>query len=240
MNLGLFRGAVAIGLGFLVMACSPISGDDPISRRLTWFGYVSGERFERACTATSRERYRLVFNAEYTVQVRTYDIVADELGALVQGRVFRGGFLSDQAFPSLTGGLIGKEAALRIDEAELAEFRRAVAASQPFHGDAPVHLRSDSFYWVLLSCVDGVFEARGFTGPASVLERLPIRRFLVSRDPTGVPIRVQRTVPADHVTNYGLAYSPMESESEDRARGAGDGLLFQMRYENRRIRFFGS
>lgn len=232
-NLGRMRGAVLAGL--LMAGCSSVSGDDPISRSLTWFAYVAGHGFEQACRSTPGERYRAVFNAEYTAQVRTYDLVTNEGGAVVRGRVFRGSLRADAAFTSAVEGLVGREATVRLDDAALAEFRRAVAASSPYHGVAPTYLRSDSYYWILLSCVDGDFEARAFTGPAATLEALPIRRFLLAHDPTGVPVRVQRPVFADRLTNFGLAYSHMEAESVDRAQGAGPGALFQFRFENGRI-----
>jgi hypothetical protein len=223
----------------LVGACSgAVSVGDPIARRLSWFDYVTGVDFRRACAASARERYRLVFNADFMVHVRTYDLVADDAGALVTGRVFRGGFSIDRAFPSLLEGFIGQVRQAQLSAGAFADVRRALADSRPYHEDSPVYLRSDSFYWAVLSCVDGQLGAQGFTGPKEALEALPFRPILLANDPTGVPIRVQRTVPADRATDFGAAYSPMESESTDRARGAGSAL-FQFLVENGRIRAVG-
>lgn len=224
----------------LVGACSgSVSVNDPIARRLSWLDYVTGADFRRACAASARERYRLVFNADFMVQVRTYDLVADDAGALVTGRVFRGGFSIDRAFPSLQEGFIGQVGHGQLSAGAFADLRHALADSRTFHEGSSVYLRSDSFYWAVLSCKDGQFWAQGFTGPSEVLEALPFRRLLLANDPTGVPIRVQRTVPADRATDFGAVYSPMQSESTDRARGAGSGALFQFLVENGRIRVAG-
>lgn len=221
-------------------ACSDaVSVGDPIGRRFSWFDYVTGADFQRACAASARERYRLVFNADFMVHVRTYDLAAEDTGASVTGRVFRGGFSIDRAFPSILEGFMGQTGRAVLSAEAFAEFRESLAASRPYHGTSPVYLRSDSFYWAVLSCVDGRVQARGFTGPPDILEALPFRSVLLANDPTGVPIRVQRSVRADHATDYGMAYSPMESESTDRARGAGSGALFQFIAKNGRIRLAG-
>jgi len=235
VNLGWLRALVVVSAILGMAGCSAGLSDDPVSRRLAWFGYVAGDTFRSGCAGSATERYRVVFNAEYTVQVRAYDIVATGDGADLHALVFRGGILSDRAFASVVEGLVGREAETRLGPRVFADFKRSLSESKAFHGDTPVYLRSDSFYWVVLSCVEGRFMARAFTGPRPVLDALPFRGILLDNDPTGVPVRVQRPVEADRITGYGRAYSPMQSEDVDRARGAASGFLFQFRYENGRI-----
>ena len=77
-----------------------------------------------------------------------------------------------------------------------------------------------------------------FAGPKTNLEGLAFRRFLLAHDPTGVPVRVQRAVPADRLTGFGRAYSAMQAETPDRAGGRG-GPLFQFKFEDGRIGILG-
>ncbi len=239
MNLGRSLSLLVVA-ALLATSCTIDAGDGVIGRRLTWFNYVSGVEFRRVCATSPVERYRVVFNGEFTVQVRTYDIAADAEGALVYGRVFRGSIMSDRAFPSAIEGLLGREGQIRLSQEGFAEFRRSLDQSGPYHGAAPVYLRSDSYFWVVLSCVDGAFRARAFTGPRDVLEALPFRDVLLANDPTGVPMRVQRTVEADSATGYGRAYSPMLAENPDRARGGVTNVLFQFLFEDGRFQQVGT
>jgi hypothetical protein len=152
--------------------------------------------------------------------------------------VFRGGFSVDRSFASATEGLIGKAGERSLNGAEFAEFKRAVATAEPFLGAGTAYLRSDSYYWVVLACRNGRVLAQAFTGPSGHLEGLAFRRFLLAHDPTGVPVRVQRRVPADQLTGFGKTYSRMGAETTDRAEGRG-GPLFQFRFEGGQIAILG-
>ena len=234
--MNLVQNVAALGFALVVGACSlPDSG--VVGRQLAWFDYVAGEDMRQSCPQTEMERYRLVFNAEYTKQVRTYDVLQRGDGATLRGHVFRGGLTADEAFPSAIGGFTGKTGSLELNPDEFAAFRTAVAAA-PAQGNGVRYLRADSYFWVVLSCVNGVLNANAFTGPAERMESLPFRRFLLAHDPTGVPVRVQRGVAADRLTGYGSAYSPIETESVDRAFGRG-GAVFQFKYENGAITVLG-
>jgi hypothetical protein len=234
----LIRNVASLGLVLLVGACSlPNSG--VLGRQVNWFDYVTGEDLRQSCPQSTLERYRLVFNAEYTKQVRTYDLLQRGEGATVTGHVFRGGLTADRAFPSAIGGFVGKTGSLELNAAEFKAFQGTVAAASPAPPDEVRYLRSDSYFWVVLMCVNGVLNAHAYTGPADQLEGLPFRRFLLSRDPTGVPVRVQRPVAADRLTGYGRSYSPVEAESMDRASGR-EGASFQFKYESGVITFLGS
>lgn len=238
VNLATPRAApVAIFLAILVSACVA-PNDGLVGGRLTWFGYVSGDDMRRSCAQSTLERYRVVFNAEYTKQVRTYDILQNGKGATLRGKVFRGSLTVDAAFSSAVQGLIGRSGERPLDATAFVAFKRAVATAKPYLADDPVFLRSDSYYWVVLHCDRGRIIARAFTGPAEHLENLAFRRFLLDRDPTGVPVRVQRPVPADIRTGFGRVYSAMEAETVDRAEGRG-GPLFQFRFQDGRIRVLG-
>ena len=48
--------------------------DLPIVRSFHWFGYVGGDDIRQACGKDGRNRLRLVYNAIYDEQVRTYEV----------------------------------------------------------------------------------------------------------------------------------------------------------------------
>jgi hypothetical protein len=238
VNLANFQvSAVAVAVLVLAAACAG-PNDGLVGGRLSWFDYVGGTDMRRSCSRSTSERYRLVFNAEYTKQVRTYDILQNGDGATLRGKVFRGGLSVDASFASAVQGLVGRSGERTLNGPEFADFKRAVAAAEPFLGAEKAYLRSDSYYWVVLECRHGSVLARAFTGPQAHLEELAFRRFLLAHDPTGVPIRVQRPIPADQLSGFGKAYSPMEAETTDRAAGRG-GPLFQFRFEDGRIAILG-
>src|SRR5947209_6032738 len=72
--------ALALGLvlGFSATAAFAQRADRnvdlPIVRSLNWFGFVAGDDIRAACTPGSRDRIRLVYNALWEEQVRTYEI----------------------------------------------------------------------------------------------------------------------------------------------------------------------
>ncbi|MDA0368449.1 MAG: hypothetical protein O3C65_10110 [Proteobacteria bacterium] len=224
-------------LPFVVAACGT-ANDGLLSRQFSWSDYVAGNDIRQSCPATTLDRYRLIFNAEYTKQVRTYDILQRREGATLHGRVFRGSLLADQSFPSALAGLLGRSGSADLNAENLEEFRRSLVDASSAFTEMPNYLRSDSYFWVVLQCASGVMTTWVFTGPADRLERLPFRRFLLSHDPTGIAVRVQRPVGADRTTDFGRLYSQIGSETTERAFGQG-GALFQFKYEDGQISLFG-
>ena len=54
--------------------------DNPVVRRATWFSYLDGTDLRTACGEGASDRFRLVYNARYEQQVRSYEITADGTG----------------------------------------------------------------------------------------------------------------------------------------------------------------
>jgi hypothetical protein len=48
--------------------------DQPIVRSLNWFSYVASDDIRAACRPGGRDRLRLVYNALWEEQVRTYEL----------------------------------------------------------------------------------------------------------------------------------------------------------------------
>jgi hypothetical protein len=95
-----------------------------------------------------------VYNAEYTNQIRTYDILQNSDGASLRGKVFRGGLSVDASFASAVQGLVGSAEELLLSGPEFEGFKRAVAAAEaePFLGAEAAYLVSGSYYRTALEC----------------------------------------------------------------------------------------
>ena len=66
---------------------------NPITRKFQYFSYLGGDDIRRDCVPGAPARYRLVYNANYYEQVRTYDLRrgAPGSGAVLTIQVFGGG-----------------------------------------------------------------------------------------------------------------------------------------------------
>src|SRR5215813_10182543 len=75
---GLPRRLSVMGVIVLLAACSYRGDiDNPVVRKVSWFSYLDGTDIRVACTEGAQDRYRLVYNARYEEQLRSYEVVAD-------------------------------------------------------------------------------------------------------------------------------------------------------------------
>lgn len=177
--------------------------DDPVIRRLSWFSYISGDDIRAACDPASLDRYRLVYNARYQEQLRSYEIVADGAGgAIFVARALGSPTLARLSANDLLAPWRWRRSEARLTAAEFAAFRR-VLAGDGFFAPPPVGLRlySGGFWWVASGCTDGRFQFNAWRyppdrapdgGPAE----LAFPRFLFARDATGVPVNPPRQMAA--------------------------------------------
>jgi hypothetical protein len=184
----------------LATACT-YSGDidDPFVRRLQWFSYVKGEDIEASCAEGTPENYRLVYNADFLEQVRSYEVMADGSGgALLVARAAPGGAsLSNIYLDDLHGSWRWYKSETRLDAASFDELRARLAEDGYLeHRDGLVRLNSRDFYWAVTGCVDGRFEAGAWlNGPQNIVA-LHFPEFLYGRDETGLPVAAPRWVAA--------------------------------------------
>jgi hypothetical protein len=71
--------AAALGLTLAVVSAAwaqrpDRNVDQPIVRSLNWFSYVASDDIRAACRPGARNRLRLVYNALWEEQVRTYEL----------------------------------------------------------------------------------------------------------------------------------------------------------------------
>lgn len=89
--LSLVATVAALGAGLLAGACTYTGkpADNPVERRFTYMSYLAADDLRAVCTAGTPERYRFVYNAEYSRQVRLYEveIEPDGRGAVLEARI---------------------------------------------------------------------------------------------------------------------------------------------------------
>lgn len=190
---------------FLAACASPGPTAGPLARTAGWFDYVGGGDIRAACGRDGAERFRAVYNAVYSEQVRTYDIVQPRAGetSVLIARVFQGTVVLGRD-PDPGIGIVGTRARTFLSGDQTSAIREAFSAAgalQP--GRDRLFLRSDTFYWTVATCTDGRFNFRAFKAPPDELSRLAFAQALFRVDETGAPVRQPRLTPADRRTNFG-------------------------------------
>lgn len=184
--------ALLLGLA----GCAPQGlPDNPVERRLGWFGVLGGDDIRAGCASGAPERYRFVYNAIYGEQVRAYDLTigTDGYGAL-ESTVLAGGVsigtatLDDLA--NLWGGARDRQ---MLSPADAGVLRRAILASG-LTAPPPVglRLRSDAFYWVAAGCISGQFHFTGFQHPSPRFAAMQFPVELFRLDRSGIPVNPPR------------------------------------------------
>lgn len=172
--------------------------DPPILRSLNWFRYVAGADIRAECRPGAADRMRLVYNALWREQVRTYDIVVRPDGsAHLSTRVFvdigNVGeiFVSDPA--DLLGPWKAKRAEREVSSAERARLDAAFTESAAF-GPPPRgrELPSNDFWWTVASCRAGVWGFQAYHHPSDGFARVKFAEPLFALDGTGVRVNPPR------------------------------------------------
>src|SRR5260370_2808213 len=141
--------------------------DLPIVRSFHWFDYVGGDDIRQACGKDGRNRLRLVYNAIYDEQVRTYEVFLqpDGTAGLSMGVLANQGNVSNLlvADPRAVFNpwrMRRGERILNADETrELVGLLQASAAFGPPRDG--LRLPDVDFWWTVASCRNGVWGRQG-------------------------------------------------------------------------------
>lgn len=192
------RGGILAGIagGLLIAACVYEGGiDTPVTRKFTWFSYVSGDDIRAACQPGSPEKYRIVYNARYDEQLRSYEILGDAIdqGGFVTARAQGRASITNLSSDDLLAPWRWKKAQGRLDEQEMARLREALAQAG-FYGrpEVGLELNSKAFYWAAVGCVDGKFYFGGWQDPSTAFKALRFPEILFARDGTGLAVNPPR------------------------------------------------
>jgi hypothetical protein len=159
--------------------------DSTIEQKFTWYRYLAGDDLRAACAADGPVRFRFVYNAVFTDEVRALDLEAEPGGGgWLNSRRYQGSRVLDIASGSLLN--VPQHADVFLSADQVAGLLDAVTASG-FAGpaEAGLILRSDSHYAMASGCRGGEFKLHGY--PWHALGGLGYRAMLERLDPLGVP-----------------------------------------------------
>jgi hypothetical protein len=194
-----FKGLLVLAVTVTSMAgCAYTGGDigDPVVRKFHWFSFLDGEDIKTHCTATSPDRFRIVYNALYSEQVRIYQL--DSLQKILSVKVFGSGNAARMQADDVLAPWRAEDAKLQLDQET---YDRLVAsfAGDGMFGPPPVGLRlpSQSYYWSAATCLNGRYGFTAWKHPSAAFDGLTFAGNLFALDPTGVPVNRAGPVPVD-------------------------------------------
>lgn len=187
--------------GSLALAACTYRGDlsTPGAQKLTWFSYLNGDDIRESCSAGGPDRYRLVNNAVYEEQLRSYELRLDPGG---------GGYYSARAqgVASLTRVSLSDPLApwrwqtseTALTPAQAAAFKEALRESG-FYGAPPVGTRfySGFFYWWVVACEDGQMRYNAWEYGMPGYDDLRFPAWLYALDETGLAVNPPREIDLD-------------------------------------------
>lgn len=192
--------AALLATGLLLSACTYDGGiDNPAIRRVQWFSYAQGDDIAADCVAGAPDRYRLLYNADFLEQVRSYEVTGDGSGgAVLITRAAPGGAsLFDVHLEDLHGSWSWYKSESTLD-AEAFSALVALLESDGLwqHREGLIRLNSRDFYWLVTACVDGRFETGAWRHGPDDITQLAFARRLFALDETALPVAGPRPVAA--------------------------------------------
>ena len=194
---GGWRKRSILALLVLLAACAkgqPV--DNPLTQKVSWFSYVNGDDLRAACSPGSPEAYRLVYNARYYEQLRTYEVRGGSGGTgVLTARAQGPADVSSIPLDDVLAPWRWKRAQVSMSAEQMAQFRQALVHSGFFEGP-PVgeQLNSPGFYWVAVACIDGRVHFNAWQHPSSRFDALVFPQFLFAKDATQMPVNPPRAL----------------------------------------------
>lgn len=211
--------ALATGLLLCALAACAYRGDvdKPYTTKATWFSYLNGDDIRAACVEGASLQYRLIYNADYDEQLRSYEVIGDDAGgAMLTARVQGpGGILVNNKI-DLRDPLKGfrwLKSQAGLDAQALETLNDAMTQSGAFEpAPAGLHLFSKETYWVSSLCKDGVFYFNAWLYPSERFEEIIFDAILFGHDATEVAVRPPKAIPAGQRFNFDV---PRRRQSSD-------------------------
>ncbi len=170
--------------------------DPPIIRSVNWFGYVGGNDIRAACAPGGRSRIRLVYNALWEEQVRTYEIFLQPDGTaglnidvLVDQGVVANISISEGI--DITSPWRARKGQRLLDAAETRELMGLLQESAAFGPPRDgLRLPDNDFWWTVASCRNGVWGFQAYHYPTDGFANVRFAEKLFALD--NVPVKVNR------------------------------------------------
>lgn len=201
-----FAARCAVRLLAVVVAGSIFAGctyrgdiDNPATIKATWFSYLNGDDIRSTCVEGAPLHYRLIYNADYDEQIRSYEVIGDGSGGArltvrVAGEsgldVTKLTFDDPLAFARWTrsDAPLGASVVERLDS----ELEASGAFAPAPEG---LQLFSKETYWMSNLCRGGVFSFNAWRYPSDRFDAISFDDLLFALDETGVAVREPVAVP---------------------------------------------
>jgi hypothetical protein len=183
------------------------SVDQPIVRSVNWFSYVASDDIRAACQPDGRNRLRLVYNAIWEEQVRTYEIFLqpDGTAGLTVGVLAGQGVATDvsslffREASDVTNPWRMKRSERLLNTAETSELigllQASVAFGPPRDG---LRLSDNDFWWTVASCRKGVWGFQAYHHPTDGFANVKFADRLFTWDTVDIAVnRPRRLEPAE-------------------------------------------
>ncbi len=188
-----------LSLAFGAIASAWAQGvDSPITRSFYWFRFVAGKEIREACGTGGPDHYRLVYNAIYREQVRTYDLVAQPGGgAALTTRVFGEAGIVNNIVINDVFDILGPWRGVKTERVlSAAEFAGVVSALESSGAlrfpERRFEVPSNDFYWAVTACRGGQFTATAFHHPTDGFRSVSFDQPLFALDNTGIAVNQPR------------------------------------------------
>lgn len=210
---------VVVGLFCALLAACAYRGDvdNPATTKATWVSYLNGDDIRSACGEGGALHYRLIYNADYDKQLRSYDLIGDGAdGAVLTARVQGPSGLLVNNKLDLRDPLKGyrwQKSQAVLDGAALERLNQALQSSGAFEpAPAGLQLFSKETYWVSSLCRDGVFYFHAWRFPSDPFEEITFDAVLFDHDRTEVAVRPPQAIPPGQRFNVD---SPRRRQTSD-------------------------
>jgi len=172
--------------------------DSPITRSLYWFRFVAGKDVREACENGGPDQYRLVYNAIYRTQVRSYDLVQQPGGGgTLTTRVFGVAGIVNNIIINDVVDILGPWRGVKTERSLTAQEFSSVTTAMEASGALQfptqrMELPSNDFYWAVSACRNGRFTSTAFHFPTDGFKSISFDQPLFALDNTGVEVNPPR------------------------------------------------
>jgi len=195
-------GSLLLVCGVIFLSACDYAGrpDSAVERRFTWLSFLAGEDLRESCRNHAPPRYRFVFNAIFSEQVRTYDIngLPNGGGGMIDAEI-----LSAELSPNFLAHFpywpwSGKRAVAQLNAVEMTLLRSSLEASG-FFKRPPVGkiLDSHSFYWAVSACEGNRFHFNAWSHPSPEFANIRFAEILQRFDGTKIALPEIRELSAE-------------------------------------------
>lgn len=211
------RAALLLAASVLLTCCTYRGDiDNPAAIKATWLSYLNGDDMRAACVEGAPLQYRLIYNADYDEQLRSYEVTGTPAGeARLVTRVLgsSGIVLNEMTFSDPLGFARWKRSEAPLAASVVQRLDAALEASGAFE-PAPegLQLFSKETYWITNLCRDGRFYFNAWRFPSDRFEAISFDSLLFALDETGVPVREPVAV---RVGTSAKLNAPRRQESDD-------------------------